>query len=141
MPERFCVRTQWGAYDLEALVVRAGPDWLVWIWGGSRPHIGAVAMAQPRPSLKDPRAWSATASVFSYVGHKEGILAQEAAERLAAALRANVVVAAGVHWDNLGPEGIAAILERARALVTLVEARMRSPQGEGQGAGNRGGNG
>jgi hypothetical protein len=82
-------------------------------------------MAQPRPSLKDPEAWSATASVFSYVGHKEGALAQEAAERLAASLRANVVVAAGVHWDDLDSAGIAAVLERARALVALIEGRIR----------------
>ena len=53
-----------GAYDLEASVQKIGENLLVAIWGGELPHIGAVAIAQPRPSLKDPDRISSTASVF-----------------------------------------------------------------------------
>ncbi|MGD8524504.1 MAG: hypothetical protein PVF56_25390, partial [Desulfobacterales bacterium] len=72
----FTINTDTGAYDLTASIRWIGPDLLVAIWGGEKPHIGAVAMAQPRPSLKDPEVTSSTASVFSYVGHKEDDLAK-----------------------------------------------------------------
>jgi hypothetical protein len=38
---------------VEAEVVHIGPDILVYVWGGERPHIGAIAAAQPRRSKQD----------------------------------------------------------------------------------------
>jgi hypothetical protein len=116
----FTINTSEGEYDICANVRRIGPDILVAIWGGEKPHIGAVAMAQPRPSLKDPEVTSATASVFAYVGHKEDDLAKAAAEILAATLKTNVVVAAGIHWDNLPPEGIQQIIKNSEVIVELI---------------------
>jgi hypothetical protein len=46
-----------------------GADLVVTIGGGSRPHVGAVAVAQPRPSLKGDGTVSATASVIALLGH------------------------------------------------------------------------
>jgi hypothetical protein len=83
------VRTQEPDYVVEAEAVRIGPDILVYVWGGERPHIGAVAAAQPRPSLADPNRTSATASVLSYVGHKEDGVAKEMAEAISARFNTN----------------------------------------------------
>ena len=91
----------------EALFI--GDDLLVSIWGGSRPHIGAVAMAVPRPSLEDPRVTSSTSSVLTRIGHKEDDIVKKVSEELSAALHTTVVVAAGVHWDGLSAEGIETI--------------------------------
>jgi hypothetical protein len=71
----FTLKTETGGYDLTANVRRIGPDLLVAIWGGEAPHIGAVAAAQPRPSLRNPAVTSASASVICYPGHKEDDLA------------------------------------------------------------------
>ncbi len=123
----FTLKTCTGLYDLHARVLRVGKtDWLVCIWGGQRPHIGAVAMAMPRPSLKDPTKWSSTVSVFTYPGHKEDQLVKEAAQSLSAALRGNVVVCAGAHWEDLSPEGIQKVIENCRALVLLILERLGS---------------
>ena len=116
----FNIDTHEGEYDLSASVRLIGPDVLVAIWGGEKPHIGAVAMSQPRPSLKDPAVTSATASVFAYVGHKEDELAKAAAEILAATLKTNVVVTAGIHWDNLPPEGIQRVIKNSNLLVEMI---------------------
>ena len=116
----FRVATKQGEYDLEASVRAIGEDLLIAIWGGEKPHIGAVALAQPRPSLKDPRTMSATVSVFCYVGHKEDGLAKQAAEKLAATFNTRVVVTAGIHWDNLSEEGIRKVMQNSRLLVDLV---------------------
>lgn len=108
-----------GGFLVEALWQRLGKDYLLSVWGGE-PHIGAVAMAQPRPSLADPSRVSATASVFCYVGHKEDEVVKEISERLASALGAKVVVAAGLHWDDLGQAGIDQVVKNVRALVDVI---------------------
>jgi hypothetical protein len=116
----FTLKTDTGAYDLTASVRWIGPDLLVAIWGGEKPHIGAVAVAQPRPSLKDPEVTSATASVICNVGHKEDELVKAASEILASVLKTQVVVAAGIHWDNLDDEGIQTIIKNSKILVEMI---------------------
>ena len=118
----FTIRTDTEAYNLEAFVKQIGQDLLVAIWGGEKPHIGAVAVAQPRPSLKDKSVVSATASVFCYLGHKDDIIAKQAAEKLSATLNTNVTVTAGVHWDDIDEAGIKAIIANSQELVnTIIE--------------------
>jgi len=114
------IKTGDNVYSLEAFVKNIGNDLLVSIFGGQRPHIGAVAVALPRPSLKDPKVRSATASVFCYPGHKEDVIAKEAAERLSAALDTNVTVTAGAHWDNIDQSGIRAVIKSNRQLIEMI---------------------
>jgi len=122
----FNVKTNEGACDLAASVRLIGQDVLVAIWGGEKPHIGAVAVAQPRPSLKDPEITSATASVICLPGHKEDELAKAVSEILAAALNTPVVVTAGIHWDNISEEGIQKVIENSKTLVDLILERIAS---------------
>ena len=114
------LKTDTGAYDLTASVRWIGPDLLVAIWGGEKPHIGAVAVAQPRPSLKDPEITSASASVICNIGHKEDELVKAASEILASILKTQVVVAAGIHWDNLDEKGIQRIIKNSKILVEMI---------------------
>jgi hypothetical protein len=123
---KISVQTQEPAYNIQAEAVWIGDDLLAWIWGGEAPHIGAVAMAQPRPSLTDPAVTSSTASVFTYVGHKEDMLAKETAEALATALETKVVVTAGIHWDHLPAEAIETVMTNSRKLVRLLLEELRA---------------
>lgn len=116
----FKVKTNEGAYDLEASIRLIGKDLLVAIWGGEKPHIGAVSVAQPRPSLKDPTMTGATASVFCFLGHKEDEPAKAASEILAATLNTQVVVTAGIHWDDISEEGIRKVIRNIQILVDLI---------------------
>jgi gallate decarboxylase subunit D len=93
---------------------------LVAVWGGEKPHIGAVAVAQSRPSLRNPEARSATASVICFPAHKEDEMAKAISQVLAAALDTKVVVTAGMHWDNLGEEGIRKVIQNGETLVNLI---------------------
>lgn len=117
-------------FRIEACIQRLGNDLLLSIWGGAA-HIGAVAMAQSRPSIADPNRLSASASVFCYVGHKEDDLAKKVAERLAAALDSKVVVVAGIHWDHLEPQGIEQIVKNVFALVDRVVQQERAGKTSG----------
>jgi hypothetical protein len=126
----FTIKTKEEAYGLEASVKKIGEDLLIAIWGGEKPHIGAVAVAQPRPSLKDERVVSATASVFCYLGHKDDIIAKEAAEKLSATLNTNVTVTAGVHWDDIDEAGIKAIIANSQELVNLIIEKIAAQEGK-----------
>ncbi|MGQ9509309.1 MAG: prenylated flavin chaperone LpdD [Thermodesulfobacteriota bacterium] len=99
--KRFEVRISRGRFQIYSYIQHLGEDLLVSIWGGTKPHIGAIGAATPRPSLKDPRKWSATSSNLTFLGHKEDLLAKRISEQLATLLRKNVVVVIGVHWDDM----------------------------------------
>lgn len=110
-----------GEFSVYGLWQRLGKDYLLSLWGGEA-HIGAVGMAQSRPSLADPGRLSATASVYCYLGHKEDSVVKAASERLAAALNAKVVVVAGLHWDNLQPVQVEGVLASvARLLEQIID--------------------
>jgi len=116
----FDINTESGSFDIHANVRLIGKDLLVAVWGGEKPHIGAVSVAQPHPSLKDPKRVSSTASVICILGHKEDELAKAASEILSAALNTKVVVTAGIHWDNLNENGIERVIENGRQIVDMI---------------------
>jgi hypothetical protein len=117
---RIAVHTSAETWRVYGEAVRIGDDVLVFLWGGERPHIGAVAAAQARPSLSGDGTTSATASVLAYPGHKEDQVVKMVAEALSARLKANVVVTAGLHWDHLPAEGIPAVMDRCREMTRLL---------------------
>jgi gallate decarboxylase subunit D len=119
-------KTQEGSFDLTATVVKVGQDFVVVISGGERPHIGAVALALSRQSLKDHEKKSATASVLSILGHKEDAVVKSVSERLAAVADRPVAVTAGMHWDNLEESDIKQILKNAEILTQMIEAHLRT---------------
>jgi hypothetical protein len=117
---RVAVRTTGPSWVIEAEAALIGADVLVALWGGERPHIGAVAAAASRASLADPGKASATCSVLTYPGHKEDVIVKLVSERLSAALRTNVVVTAGIHWDDLPAGAIEPIMERCGEIADLL---------------------
>jgi hypothetical protein len=128
-PLRISLRTDADDFVVSAEALWIGEDIVVCLWGGERPHVGAVAAAQPRPSLRDPETRSATASILTYLGHKEDVVVKAVSESLAAALDTNVVVTAGIHWDDLDQKGIDTVLARAREIVAKLEARLKETKG------------
>ena len=120
----FSLRTNTGRFDVNAHCRIIGRDILVAVWGGEKPHIGAVAVAHPRASRINPGKTSATASVICLSGHKEDDLARRMAIQLASDLNTHVVVTAGVHWDNLSPDGIRQVLENCESLTRMILQRI-----------------
>jgi len=109
-----------GRFKIQALVQRVGQDILVSMWGGTIPHIGAVGMATPRPSLRDPKKMSATCSTFTYVGHKEDVVVKRVSELLSGRLKTKVVVSAGIHWDDLTSSEIDIIAKLTQKLSAQI---------------------
>lgn len=83
-----------------------GEDICLNIGGGTLPHIGAVAVAEPRPSLRRDGSSSASCSVLCMLGHKDDALAREAALRIATVTGSRTVVTVGMHVDCITLEQI-----------------------------------
>jgi len=126
--KRFLVEISKGRFKIHGFVQEVGQDLLVSIWGGTRPHIGAIGIAIPRPSLKNPKKWSATSSHFTFLGHKEDIMVKKISEKLATQLRRNVVVTAGVHWDRITSNEIKAIQNLTQKLSDQILKRLQRTQ-------------
>jgi gallate decarboxylase subunit D len=126
MRKHFSISIREGRFLLQALVAPIGDDLLVSIWGGTHPHIGAVALALPRPSLKDKKKTSATSSVLTVLGHKEDQTVKFVSETLSAALNKNTAVTAGIHWDRLRPEEIEGIIKLTEKLTQKIINRVKS---------------
>lgn len=124
------IRTEEAGLVVEARAVLIGADILVYIWGGDRPHIGAVAAAQPRPSLADENRRSATSSVLTYLGHKEDEVVKLVSEQLSAVLDTHVVVTAGIHWDGLDQNEIRAIGTGIEEIIRQLTAKLKKQERE-----------
>jgi hypothetical protein len=115
-----------GKYRIMAEVRFIGEDILVCVWGGTKPHIGSVAVAQDRPSLKDPRRTSATSSVINFPGHKDDIVSRMFAERISSAMNSCCIVTAGIHVDNASVEELSKILRNCKILCSRILTILKS---------------
>jgi len=126
--KRFLVEISKGGFKIQGLVQEVGQDLLVSIWGGTRPHIGAIGIGVPRPSLKNPKKWSATSSNFTFLGNKEDIMVKRFSEKLASRLRRNVVVTMGFHWDGITAQEIKTIQNLAQKLSDQILKRLQKTE-------------
>lgn len=116
---------QKGRFKIEANAILVGEDLIVSIWGGPGPHVGAVAMAVPRPSLRNPDVISATSSILTRVGHKEDDIVKKVSERLSSELGKVVVVSAGIHWDDITNDEINIIRSVCDEMTCRLVQRVR----------------
>lgn len=90
------------------------------LYGGERPHIGCTVMAQPRPSLADPRKMSSTASVLNLSGHKDEMLCRCLAEAVSAGSGLVTVCTGGFHVDEIGAAQLAEVQDAAREMAREI---------------------
>ena len=109
-----------GKWTVSAKTQRLGKDILVAFIGGHAPHIGAAALAVPRPGISDPEKVSASASVLCKTGHKDDELSREAALRIAAACNTTVCVTVGIHIDDATSDDIEQFAQNFFYLVDRV---------------------
>lgn len=96
-------------YDINCSAIKMGNDWNISIYGGDIPHIGALALGIPRPSLKDKNKISSSVSVLTITGHEEDVIVQKLAKILASTLNCTVVVSCGIHIKDITFDDIQAL--------------------------------
>ena len=109
-------------FPLRLCCVRMGDDLCLTLSGGEQEHIGAVAVAQPRPSLADPARTSATASVITLLGHKEDILVRELALKVAKTLNVATCVVCGINIRHPIPAMLEEMVAASHGLVNAFLA-------------------
>jgi len=112
-------------FEIFAEVNELGDDLLISLWGGTVPHIGAIAIAQPQLSSKNSSKISVTNSVYTFLGHKEDVIAKAMSNDIAKELNRKVVIIAGMHWDNLKKEEIDKIIEICEKLKEKVLKKIK----------------
>ena len=122
----FTVSVRQGRFTVVAAVHEIGPDILVAMWGGNRPHIGAIGMAQARQSLRDEERQAATSSVFTLLGHKEDLIVKPLSEEITTRFGRNSVVVAGIHWDNLTDDEIRMAGKLCEKLTSKIIKKLAS---------------
>ncbi len=115
-----------GDHRLTAWAAICGPDVVLVVGGGTRPHIGSVAVAIAHASLKDPNKLTASVSVIAVPGHKEDQLTREAALKLSQVLKTTVAVSAGLHVDHATPQEIELLVNNFNRLMDQVAAELAS---------------
>lgn len=103
-----------GKYKVHLIGIPTEYGLIITILGGEKPHVGAVAVGVPRPSLKDPSKLSATSSVFTLSSHKDDEIAKPMAEKIAKKLNQTTVVVAGVHVEKASKLEIRELLTNAK---------------------------
>lgn len=98
----------------------------VTVCGGDRAHIGSVAIAEPRESLRGDGSRSATVSTYNCVGHKDGEVADAIALTLASRLGRRTVVVCGIHYDALSPELLEKVRQTAARIARDLEEALRA---------------
>lgn len=96
-----------------------GDDLCINIFGGTSPHIGAVSIACPRPSLSDYNIISSSASTFCVIGHKEDELARNISLKLSSLFNKITVVTVGIHIDNATVKDIEILSTNTNKVVEL----------------------
>ncbi len=116
-----------GRLRLRLAAERLGDDLCASLTGGERPHVGAVAVSQARPSHSGGGRRSASTSVITLLGHEEDELARAVAARLASALGGTVSLTCGIHLDGILPEELEGVQQLAGELVTALLAALETP--------------
>ena len=107
-----------GRTTVSLLTHPIGNDLIVCIYGENA-HIGAVALGE-----YDHQEKRASCSVITRLGHKDDVVAQEAAHSISKRTKKPVCVVVGIHLDKITTAEIDGILENARSLVAQICAAL-----------------
>jgi hypothetical protein len=119
------LKTGEGKFEVCLNAVFMGRDVAVTISGGETPHIGAVAVAIPRKSLRGDGSDSASVSVICIPGHKEDELVQTTAKKLSIVWGCHVTVTAGLHIDRATPSDIEILNLNVETLISELIEKMQ----------------
>lgn len=112
-------------YQIEAQAVLCGRDVSVTICGGSKNHVGAVALGCARPEYEGRPKRSATVSVICAFEHKDDEAARWAARYLATELDCRVSVSAGIHIDNAEVEELSILMENCSEVCRQLAEQIK----------------
>ncbi len=118
--EQFSFSQAEGRIRIEAEMLLFEDDGCILIYGGDEPHIGAVAVGGSDLDQKD----------IAFPGHKEtGIVGMFRETILGKGLMRHCVVMCGIHYDDIGPEGIRTVLSLSERMLAEMCLALENRRG------------
>lgn len=111
-------------HKVKLVAVKSGKELTIVISGGEKPHIGAVAIAIPCPSLKKSNKASVSSSVFTLIGHKEDELSKQIAENITKVTKEVTVAIVGLHIDNATSQDIECLIQNTQKAVEKLVGKL-----------------
>ena len=109
------------------MLIEIGNEIVFIVSGGDYPHIGAIAVGIPCPSLKIPNQLSSTVSTYVFVGHKDDIIANKIAHEISKIMNKKVVVVVGIHFNHLPEKDIKFVVKKSGVICQeLIELFQKS---------------
>lgn len=96
----------------EVIVTDSGVQ--IGLFGGDKPHIGAVGIINPDGQI----------SVTQFESHREGILCKQWCQKLASAGICPVVMSAGVHYDHINRDEIFQLVDQCTDILADVQEQI-----------------
>lgn len=98
--------------------VKIGDDFLLTIYGGHSPHIGACSLSYPY--IGGGNIDSASVSVIERDGHRDGELATDIARKFSRTTGFICCVVCGIHYDNLNRHQLEKLIQACEALLNRL---------------------
>lgn len=105
-------------WQISVTAIPAGADYIVVISGGCTPHIGSVSTV----FLENGRISDNT---LLKRGHRDNVISQKFAKELSAACGGSVSAVCGIHYNNLSPSELEAVLKCTDHLLETLLRRVR----------------
>ena len=102
-----------GALRVEGVLVVTENGIQLGLFTSGHSHVGAVALAVPRPSLRDPGRLSSTASVMTVPSHEDDVPARKIARLVASRTDTPCSVTCGLHVDAADEAEVATLVDNA----------------------------
>lgn len=100
--------------EITAQVLQLDQGIHVSVFGGTRPHIGAISIAPPAGPVETTQ----------FPGHKDGVISAQWANALSEGGYRPCVVEAGIHYDKLSRQGIDRVVALAGELLNIILERL-----------------
>lgn len=114
-----------GKHRIAMFVTITGEGLVVQIFGGEKPHVGAISLSVPGPGITASGRASCSTTVVPLTGHKDDKVARPAAEKIAKVWGSPVVVVAGIHVDNASKKDIQQLIKNCMETVNLLIAYLQ----------------
>ncbi len=108
-----------GRCNINAECLEVGGDLVIIVYGGDAPHVGSASVAQPVASCSRD-AMTVSVSTLAVAGHRDYVIANIIAERVAKSTGRVVSVVAGIHIDDAKPSEIEDIVSAARDIACEI---------------------
>ncbi len=106
-----------GRHKIKMLVTITDEGLVTQIFGGEKPHVGAMALSLPRPGLANPEKVSCNTVVVPLLGHKDDEVAKLVAEQIVKVWENPVVAVAGIHVDDASKEDIETLINNCMETI------------------------